>query len=130
MSKKKNKKAKRKEPSVQAAVETPMSDRVREWILALGLGLVVLFRPWIDGITFIERNAWFVWGILLVAVLYLVRPLLGRESMRFHPSAVLLGAFVAGMLLTPPDVISQTLLAVPIYLLYEAGIIMSRIMVP
>lgn len=41
---------------------------------------------------------------------------------------VFLGAFVAGMLLTPPDVISQTLLAVPIYLLYEAGIIMSRVM--
>ena len=39
-----------------------------------------------------------------------------------------MGVFVAGMLLTPPDVISQTLLAVPIYLLYEAGIIMSRIM--
>lgn len=43
---------------------------------------------------------------------------------------VLLGAFVAGMLLTPPDIISQTLLAVPIYLLYEAGIIMSRVMLP
>lgn len=39
---------------------------------------------------------------------------------------VFLGAFVVGMLLTPPDVISQTLLAVPVYLLYEAGIIMSR----
>jgi len=43
---------------------------------------------------------------------------------------VFLGAFVAGMLLTPPDIISQTLLAVPIYLLYEVGIIMSRIMLP
>jgi sec-independent protein translocase protein TatC len=43
---------------------------------------------------------------------------------------VLLGAFVAGMLLTPPDVISQTLLAVPIYLLYEVGIIMAKFMVP
>ena len=30
------------------------------------------------------------------------------------------------MLLTPPDVISQTLLAVPVYLLYELGILMSR----
>lgn len=40
---------------------------------------------------------------------------------------VFLGAFVLGMLLTPPDVISQTLLAIPVYLLYEAGIIMSRI---
>jgi len=40
---------------------------------------------------------------------------------------VFLSAFVIGMFLTPPDVISQTLLAVPVYLLYELGIIMSRI---
>lgn len=39
---------------------------------------------------------------------------------------VFLGAFVVGMLLTPPDVISQTLLAVPVYVLFEAGIFMSR----
>jgi len=43
---------------------------------------------------------------------------------------VFLGAFVLGMFLTPPDVISQTLLALPMYLLYEAGIIMSRLVVP
>ncbi|CAN5248494.1 twin-arginine translocase subunit TatC [soil metagenome] len=43
---------------------------------------------------------------------------------------VFLGAFIAGMLLTPPDVISQTLLALPVYLLYEIGIVMSRIIVP
>jgi sec-independent protein translocase protein TatC len=47
-----------------------------------------------------------------------------------HRAYVLLGAFVVGMLLTPPDVISQTLLAVPMYLLYEVGIVMSRIAVP
>jgi sec-independent protein translocase protein TatC len=38
-------------------------------------------------------------------------------------------AFIAGMFLTPPDVISQSLLAVPVYLLYELGIIMSRIFI-
>ena len=42
---------------------------------------------------------------------------------------VFLGAFVVGMFLTPPDMISQTLLAVPVYLLYELGIIMSRVFV-
>ena len=42
---------------------------------------------------------------------------------------VFLLAFIAGMFLTPPDVISQTLLAVPVYILYELGIIMSRIFV-
>jgi sec-independent protein translocase protein TatC len=40
---------------------------------------------------------------------------------------VFLGAFVIGMFLTPPDIFSQTLLAVPVYLLYELGIIMARI---
>lgn len=42
---------------------------------------------------------------------------------------VLLGAFVVGMFLTPPDIFSQTLLAIPMYLLFEVGIIMSRVMV-
>jgi sec-independent protein translocase protein TatC len=40
---------------------------------------------------------------------------------------VFLGAFVVGMFLTPPDVISQTMLAVPVYLLFELGILMSRV---
>jgi len=40
---------------------------------------------------------------------------------------VFLMAFVVGMLLTPPDIISQTLLAVPVYLLFEVGIIMARV---
>lgn len=43
---------------------------------------------------------------------------------------VFLGAFVAGMFLTPPDIISQTLLAVPMYLLFEGGIVMARLLVP
>jgi len=39
---------------------------------------------------------------------------------------VFLSAFVVGMILTPPDIISQTLLAIPVYLLYELGILMAR----
>lgn len=40
---------------------------------------------------------------------------------------IIIGAFFVGMLLTPPDVISQSLLAIPIWLLFELGLIMSRI---
>jgi len=43
---------------------------------------------------------------------------------------VLVGAFAMGMLLTPPDVISQTLLALPMWLLFEIGLVMSRILLP
>ena len=40
---------------------------------------------------------------------------------------VFLGAFVVGMLLTPPDVISQIMLAIPVYLLFELGILMAKL---
>ena len=43
---------------------------------------------------------------------------------------VIVGAFVIGMLLTPPDVISQTLLAIPVWLLYEIGILFSKMVTP
>jgi sec-independent protein translocase protein TatC len=40
---------------------------------------------------------------------------------------VVVGAFVVGMLLTPPDIISQTLLAVPMLLLFELGVFIASI---
>ncbi len=40
----------------------------------------------------------------------------------------IVGAFFVGMFLTPPDVISQTMLALPMWLLFELGIVMSRIL--
>ncbi|MFC0323237.1 twin-arginine translocase subunit TatC [Gallibacterium melopsittaci] len=43
---------------------------------------------------------------------------------------ILVGAFVIGMLLTPPDVFSQTLLAVPMYLLFEVGVFFARFYQP
>ncbi len=40
---------------------------------------------------------------------------------------IVVGCFVIGMLLTPPDIISQTLLAVPMWLLFELGILFGRL---
>ncbi|MEE4330358.1 MAG: twin-arginine translocase subunit TatC [Wenzhouxiangella sp.] len=42
---------------------------------------------------------------------------------------VVIGVFTVAMLVTPPDMFSQTLLALPVWLLYELGIIMSRVLV-
>ena len=49
------------------------------------------------------------------------------ETLEKNRAYVFLGAFIVGMLITPPDVISQTLLAVPVYLLYECGILLSKV---
>jgi sec-independent protein translocase protein TatC len=40
---------------------------------------------------------------------------------------VIVGCFVVGMILTPPDIISQVLLAIPMWLLFEMGILFARI---
>jgi sec-independent protein translocase protein TatC len=61
--------------------------------------------------------------ILLVAI-GVVTP----EGLAQKRPYVIVGAFVVGMFLTPPDVISQTLLAVPMWLLFELGILLSRLM--
>lgn len=41
---------------------------------------------------------------------------------------IIVGAFVLGMILTPPDVISQVLLAVPVWILFEGGVVASAIL--
>ncbi len=43
---------------------------------------------------------------------------------------IIVGCFVLGMLLTPPDVISQSLLAVPMWLLFEVGVMFGRMITP
>jgi len=64
----------------------------------------------------------------IATVMLVATGMTSPESLKKKRPYVFLGAFVAGMFLTPPDVISQTLLAVPIYLLFEAGILMSQLM--
>lgn len=49
------------------------------------------------------------------------------ETLRAKRPYVIVGVFVLGMLLTPPDIISQTLLAIPMWVLYEFGIIVGSI---
>ena len=50
------------------------------------------------------------------------------DSLKDKRPYVFIGCFVVGMLVTPPDVISQTLLAVPMWLLFEVGLIGARLL--
>ena len=51
------------------------------------------------------------------------------ETMTKNRGYVILGIFVIAAFLTPPDAISQSFMAVPMYLLYEIGIVLSRSLV-
>jgi sec-independent protein translocase protein TatC len=49
------------------------------------------------------------------------------NNLRKKRPYVVVGAFVVGMLLTPPDIISQSMLAIPMLLLFELGIIIASL---
>jgi len=59
--------------------------------------------------------------VSIAVILLILSGMVSAEKMSHARPYVVVGAFVVGMLLTPPDIISQTLLAIPMWLLYEAG---------
>jgi sec-independent protein translocase protein TatC len=63
-----------------------------------------------------------------IATFLLIRSgFVSPEKLSANRPYIILSAFFVGMLLTPPDVISQILLAVPIWLLFESGLILGKI---
>ena len=61
----------------------------------------------------------------IVTVLLILTGMVRPEKLSHARPYIVVGAFVLGMLLTPPDIISQTLLAVPMWLLFELGLIVG-----
>jgi sec-independent protein translocase protein TatC len=49
------------------------------------------------------------------------------EKLKAARPYVIVGAFVVGAVFTPPDVISQLMLAIPLWLLFELGLVLARI---
>ena len=65
----------------------------------------------------------------IATILLVVSGLVTRESIADKRPYAIVFAFVIGAVLTPPDVVSQTLMAVPIWILFELGLIFSRFFV-
>jgi len=66
-----------------------------------------------------------------VVVVVLVRlGIVGLDKLKAARPYIVVGAFVLGAIFTPPDVISQLLLAIPLWLLYEVGLFVARFVSP
>jgi len=65
-------------------------------------------------------------ALVILVLLGWVTPAQLKEARGY----ALVGIFVLAAVITPPDVVSQLLLAIPMYLLYEAGIIASKWITP
>jgi len=71
-----------------------------------------------------------IFGVLFeipIVIIFLVKTkILSRERCIRLRTYVIVGAFIVGMLLAPPDVLSQTLVALPLWGLYEIGLLLLR----
>ena len=108
-------------------------------VFPLAFKVLASFAP--DGVawmTDIDKYFSFVLGMFVVfgvtfeipvAVILLVRMgVVSVEQLIEARPYVIVGAFVVAAVLTPPDVVSQLLLAFPLWLLYELGIVAARVM--
>lgn len=92
----------------------------------------VNFLPDINNILNFILKIFFAFGLAfeipIATVLLILTGITTVESLKEKRPYIFVGCFVIGMLVTPPDVISQTILALPMYILFEAGILFGNMM--
>jgi sec-independent protein translocase protein TatC len=70
----------------------------------------------------------FAFEVPIAVILMILMGVTTPEKLANSRPYVIVGVFVVGMILTPPDMISQTLMAIPMWMLFEIGIVMGRVL--
>lgn len=92
----------------------------------------VNYMPDINSYLDIVVRLFFAFGLAfevpIAVILMILMGVTTPEKLANSRPYVVVGVFVVGMILTPPDMISQTLMAIPMWMLFEVGIIVGRIL--
>jgi len=91
-----------------------------------GVAVMTDISSYLDFVLTLFFGFGFAFEIPIATILVVWMGMITPEKLAKKRPYVIVGAFVVGMLLTPPDVISQTLLAFPMWVLFELGVIFSR----
>lgn len=91
-----------------------------------GVSIATDISAYLDFVLKILFAFGFAFEIPIATFLLVLTGISDVESLKAKRAYVVVGCFVVGMLLTPPDVISQTLLALPMWALYEIGLLFAR----
>lgn len=90
----------------------------------------VVVSPDIEQYLDFTLKLFFIFGLIfevpIITILLVWTGITTRQKLIALRPYMIVGAFIIGMLLAPPDVLSQTLLAVPLWLLFEVGVFLSR----
>jgi sec-independent protein translocase protein TatC len=92
----------------------------------------VSYTPDISRYLYFALKMFFAFGVAfevpIATILLVAAGITTPEALSEKRPYIIVAAFVVGMLLTPPDIISQTLLAVPMWILFESGVYFSRVL--
>lgn len=93
-----------------------------------GVRMMTDIASYLDFVTTMFFCFGLAFEVPVVVVLLVLTGITTVDKLAASRGYVLIGIFVIAALLTPPDAVSQTIMAVPMYLLYEGGLIMARVM--
>lgn len=93
-----------------------------------GVEMATDMSRYLDFVVFLFFAFGAAFEIPVATVLLAASGLVRIETLQKNRGYVLIGIFVVAAFLTPPDALSQSFMAVPMYVLYEAGIILSRVL--
>lgn len=94
----------------------------------LGVQVMTDMSNYLDFVLLLFFAFGIAFEIPIATVLLAATGLVKIEAMTKNRGYIVLGIFVLAAFLTPPDAVSQCFMAVPMYMLYEVGIIMSRVL--
>jgi len=94
-----------------------------------GISMMTDITQYLDFVVLLFFAFGLAFEIPIATVLLVRTGLVSLQSLGSKRGMVLLGIFIVAAFLTPPDPVSQTMMAIPMYLLYEGGILLARVLV-
>ncbi len=91
-----------------------------------GLDVLPAVQPYVSLVIKLAFAFGLAFEIPLVCILLVKLGAMSTDVMKKQRRWVFVGAFVMGAILTPPDIISQVMLAIPVYILFEIGVFFAK----
>jgi len=103
-------------------IALPVSFRFFVSVIPEGVSMMTDISAYLDFVLSLFFAFGLAFQIPVILIVCIRRGLVRAQTLKQKRPYVIIGAFTVGMLLTPPDVFSQTLLAIPLWLLFELGV--------
>ena len=104
----------------------PMVFKVVQAMTPVGVMAVPDISAYLDFVMMIFIAFGFGFEMPIATILLISTGMTTAEKLGKKRPYIIVGAFIVGMLLTPPDIISQVMLAIPMWILFEIGLFASR----